>query len=399
MASFVKRLFSSALRRARAAEAAGQLEQAAVAYAEAGEPAHVVRLHRVRANQMRDPWARIEILRLAQSLSDPARDPLTHREVSLELARALVDWVEASNVLDRRDKALLEEAARLFTDGEEHEAAGDTWARMGHRARAAEAYTRAGCIEKLEEALEHEETHRDARQRSTTLVDDFRLAESHGFFLDARKALAAALAAEPNSVALRELHTRFSRRLPAQGCVRLVATDGSGTVVLTAGSAPLTLGRDESASVALLAPGVSRLHAQLVRGQGDVILVEDLGSRHGTFVDGLACAPVQPLAAPQGELRLGERCELRYVRHAGAVELVPQVAAARNTAWVWGERWQGHAAAAAPAELGFELTEGFWHVVPCEGLRVDGEPFRHPVLLRLEARLELPSGRVLEVRH
>lgn len=48
---------------------------------------------------------------------------------------------------------------------------------------------------------------------------------------------------------------------------------------------PLLLGRSEQADVQVLVEGVSRLHARLLRDRSDWV-VEDLGSRNGTLVNG-----------------------------------------------------------------------------------------------------------------
>ena len=58
------------------------------------------------------------------------------------------------------------------------------------------------------------------------------------------------------------------------------------------------VGRDEAASVRLDDPMVSRRHARILVS-GSVALVEDLGSKNGTFIDG------QPIAAGPMPLRNG----------------------------------------------------------------------------------------------
>ncbi len=79
---------------------------------------------------------------------------------------------------------------------------------------------------------------------------------------------------------------------------RIVCTQG--TLVGTTFSLEadmLTVGREEGNTIALTQePTVSRRHAQFIR-QGDTVLVEDLGSTNGTFVNGVrisAPTPVRP---------------------------------------------------------------------------------------------------------
>lgn len=76
---------------------------------------------------------------------------------------------------------------------------------------------------------------------------------------------------------------------------------------LTAGERRLSLvtgenivGRDEAANVRLDDPGVSRRHARILVG-GSGALIEDLGSKNGTFIDG------RPVAASPVPLRNGIR--------------------------------------------------------------------------------------------
>ncbi|RMG12221.1 MAG: FHA domain-containing protein, partial [Deltaproteobacteria bacterium] len=71
---------------------------------------------------------------------------------------------------------------------------------------------------------------------------------------------------------------------------------------------PVRIGRAEDSILPLRDPGVSRHHARISVEAGRFVL-EDLGSRNGTFVDGLLLGA--PLTV-EGALRigLGERCEI-----------------------------------------------------------------------------------------
>ncbi len=91
---------------------------------------------------------------------------------------------------------------------------------------------------------------------------------------------------------------------------------------------PLEIGRDQSTDVALDDEQASRRHAR-VSAQGDLALLEDLGSTNGTFVNG------QPIEGPR-VLRPGDRIrvgltviELRTAQEVqsqpSAVLPVPQV--------------------------------------------------------------------------
>ena len=67
--------------------------------------------------------------------------------------------------------------------------------------------------------------------------------------------------------------------------VWLVVQDGPGTGAQHPVDADVTIGRDESADLQLPDKAVSRRHAAL-RIEGETAVVEDLGSRNGTFVNG-----------------------------------------------------------------------------------------------------------------
>ena len=70
--------------------------------------------------------------------------------------------------------------------------------------------------------------------------------------------------------------------------------------------AELQVGR-AAAGVGSLAgdPELSRTHARFTRGAGGELVVEDLGSTNGTFVNGARVAGVQPLQAGD-QVRVGQ---------------------------------------------------------------------------------------------
>lgn len=68
---------------------------------------------------------------------------------------------------------------------------------------------------------------------------------------------------------------------------RLVMTQGPEPgQTFTLDRDTLTIGRDPTSEVVIVDAQVSRQHARLVR-QGNVVLLEDLGSTNGTFVNGV----------------------------------------------------------------------------------------------------------------
>jgi pSer/pThr/pTyr-binding forkhead associated (FHA) protein len=72
-----------------------------------------------------------------------------------------------------------------------------------------------------------------------------------------------------------------------------------------------TLGRGESADIRLEDPFASAHHARIER-QGDVLVIEDLGSTNGTFLNGEQLSGPQPLH-PGDRIRIGDH-EFSYVQ-------------------------------------------------------------------------------------
>jgi predicted component of type VI protein secretion system len=108
--------------------------------------------------------------------------------------------------------------------------------------------------------------------------------------------------------------------------LEIVEGDEAGRQAALTG--PIEIGRDASSTLALQDEQMSRRHAR-VSAQGDLAIVEDLGSTNGTYVN------EQPIEGPR-ELRVGDRfrvgltvLELRTAqeveRQPSAVQPVPQV--------------------------------------------------------------------------
>ena len=82
------------------------------------------------------------------------------------------------------------------------------------------------------------------------------------------------------------------------------------------------LGRDPTSTVHLLDAQVSRRHAIITAGEGQV-LVEDLGSSNGTFVDGIRIGEETEIA-PGARLKVGQSVlELRQPEPIGDIEDLP----------------------------------------------------------------------------
>lgn len=97
--------------------------------------------------------------------------------------------------------------------------------------------------------------------------------------------------------------------------MRLIVIEGVdlGTVFVFADAAKV-LGRAKEADIRLKGRGVSRRHARLVRAFTGEVLVVDLGSANGTFVNDQAITTTMLRAGDR--LRLGFDVVLQVERHA-----------------------------------------------------------------------------------
>ncbi len=84
-------------------------------------------------------------------------------------------------------------------------------------------------------------------------------------------------------------------------------------------SLPFRIGRRWDLSLALPSPAVSWEHAEIVEAAGDGLRIRDLGSRHGTFVNGRRIDGEAPVA--EGDVLHFAGIELRVGRFASEAEL------------------------------------------------------------------------------
>ncbi len=96
----------------------------------------------------------------------------------------------------------------------------------------------------------------------------------------------------------------------------LVSPTGDRRFVLPEGST-LVLGRDTTCDLPILDPGVSRRHAD-VRVDGEVLVLQDLSSRNGTWLNGKRIG--------KGQARVGDLISFGPVELAVVEEVAPRVA-------------------------------------------------------------------------
>jgi predicted component of type VI protein secretion system len=157
-------------------------------------------------------------------------------------------------------------------------------------------------------------------------------------------------------------------------------TDGS-RLVMKVGPQPgqtflldqelLTLGRDPSSEIVINDPQVSRQHAR-IKCQGNLTVIEDVGSTNGTFVNGMRLTGPHTLA--DGDtISLGDAVSLTY--HAGGIATTeplggrPTAIQAPSTYVPQPEPPPPYSPAPSPAEPQVDETPGkTWLLVGCVSL-------------------------------
>jgi len=316
--TFLKRVFSSDYRRGLAAEASGDYAAAARAYALAGERAKVAEMHLLAAERAGGAEARLAQLRTGIRWADEEDE--AGRTVRRRLARALLDHVRQTGVLSDSDRSLLHEAAVLFAGAGDYAGAGECHELAGDELLAAEAYQRAGEVERLEAVLGREESRRlrDGRQRDA--YAEYQLHLASGARDRARAALAGAIGAVtgPDDRNLRGLLEALDARMLVDARVTLRA-GGATTTYL--GAFPIAVGRDPGCRLALRDPGISRRHAE-IHELGGRFRLRDAGSRNGTRLGGLRLEEGGELPLDgEGDLGLGDHCGLRFRAEPGVLRI------------------------------------------------------------------------------
>jgi pSer/pThr/pTyr-binding forkhead associated (FHA) protein len=157
----------------------------------------------------------------------------------------------------------------------------------------------------------------------------------------------------------------FSTKRPPEARAVHCLTAVQGVVVgrsLAVTSEPLVLGRDPSRPFHLPDAEVSRSHCE-VRLAGDVVLVRDLGSTNGTFVDGRRAT---------GERALPPSSRLHVGRHVFRHDLLaPEEVARQEQLSRELERARRYVEALIPAPLQAGPVRTAWCFVPCSVLGGD----------------------------
>jgi hypothetical protein len=215
-------------------------------------------------------------------------------------------------------RAILMEAARALEEADQGAVAGEIYERLGMLRRAARAYERAGAITQLEYVLGLLDRHEQIDQSIQAALQNV-----DGALRGGSRLLALSLLQEhlyhhragfaptqgPGAVAragLVQRHGSLEAALPRGS--RLCLRWPGGTTRLLLGP-QLRIGRAPDVELSLPGAGLSREHVALrieAGAQGLAIAAVDLGSKAGSFWQGEALEPGEPLPLLEpGELGLG----------------------------------------------------------------------------------------------
>jgi hypothetical protein len=316
--SFLRRLFSSDFRRARAAEGAGEYADAARFYALAGEDAKVAAMHLARAERAKD--LADEIAALRDALRWAKTDPEVLVSVHKRLGGALVRRAQAEGVETERDREQLREAAMSLEEAGDFRGSGEAWELLGSDDDAARAYGKGGLVDKMEVALARDEKRHRSARRVKGAFEEYELHLAGGDRESAWSALKLAVEAAESKGEYRRLLDDLETRRLTRGVVSLRRKAG-GQVTVLATAPRVSLGRDPSCDVPLRSGGVSRTHAEIRRDdESGRFFLRDADSKHGTCVAGLPVIGEVPLE-DSGRFTLGPDCEIAWTRQADALEL------------------------------------------------------------------------------
>jgi pSer/pThr/pTyr-binding forkhead associated (FHA) protein len=318
--TFFKRMFSADYRRGVAAEAAGDYAEAARAYALAGERARVAEMHLLRAERAPSPAAKLHELRAAVRWADPEEPE--GRQARRRVARALFTWARTSSLISEAERQVVRDAASLFAETGDLTGAGECHEFIGDELAAADAYQRAGDVDKLEAVLQREELRRRRENRIRDDYEEYRLALAGGERDRALEAIRGCVEAplpkegSPEQMRERGSYARLEEELRARLITSSVLTLRSSASTGSSerryvGAFPLTLGREAGCQVTLRDAGISRQHAAIAF-DGERFSVRDLGSKNGTTLAGVRIAGALPLMS-EGQIGLGDHCVIGFV--------------------------------------------------------------------------------------
>jgi tetratricopeptide (TPR) repeat protein len=387
-------MLSADYRAALAAEASGNVEAAAERYGLAGDREGAVRMHLARAQRAGDRNAEIAALR--DALHWAGDDPPLRRMAAGALGRSLHARAEAEGVATARDRERLREAAAMLVAGGEYRLAGEIHEKLGDYTAAAGAYSAGGLIERVEEALGHDdERHRKERERRDAYAG-YETQMRVGRRDDARAELLRCIQAATDAGDYRRLLDDLESRLLTGGRVELRRRQGRP--VIACGAPLIAIGRDALCDLPLRTGGISRRHAEIEVSGGGHFALRDAGSRNGTALAGLPIAGKVPLS-DTGSFDLGDdtRIDFRIADHV----LVLTVASGLDRGATLLAAAEGEVVDLGPAGIGgdvlFQRGRPWLSTGASGTLTLGGEPIRHGRVQLVRGDRVVVDGEELEV--
>ncbi len=312
-------MFSSALREAEQAEAAGNMDLAAERYALAGNRDGAVRMHMARAARASDRTGELAALR--DALQWAGEDVELRATAAAALGRALWAAAKAEGIATERDRVRVREAAELMVQGREWGRAGEALESINDFAGAAHAYSAGGLVEKLERAigLDDQESLRERTEKNAlaSYQTNLEIGQRDQACADLRTAIANSEHPQPHRRLLQDLETK----LLTGG--RLVLRSGPRTAYVVCGNPRVVFGRDPLCDVVLGAGGVSRQHGEIrstTTDGGTTFSIADLESRNGSRLAGLPLLATAELAT-QGQVDFGDEAQFEFGREGDLMGL------------------------------------------------------------------------------
>ncbi len=379
--SWLKRIFDSRHRRARAAEGAGQWRRAASLWAEAGEPDRAADALIHLAERDGDLEVRLEAwhdaLRWLPEEEDERRD-----EIGRRMGTAVLEDARLRGATSAEEKRRLADAASRLERLDLAAEAAEAFGILGRRDDQARCLQLAGDVERLEALLSHTNEVDQRQNDLRRCLADYENALRYGARLEARAALREAARIAPDERSVTEMLRRLESRMPPRARVRLSV---SGERVSFVGHLPAVVGRGDEVAIRVRGTSVSRRHAEVALDDG-ALVIRDLDSRNGTLVRGLPVAGAIELTG-QTLVGLGDDVTLEVTPEADRLTIEVRGGFDRGQRIVVGEgalRLEGLA-----ASLTFEQG---WAVLTADegvGLELEGQTCALPVHLLVEDRLSV----------
>jgi tetratricopeptide (TPR) repeat protein len=297
---------ATALSQARAAELRGDLVQAAALFAVAGCPDEAARVTVLRGDHEPRPSARVALY--AEAVSTASEASAVSAEARFKHASTVVAAASGAPLTEERRHDLFQAAVDLEALGQ-NERAAEAYARAGDIDRQARALEHAGSVEKLDELLDGEHSREVLARRRRNAREEFGVLVAGGA---RREATAFAIASGDEALA-RYGQALYARR--ATGCSLHAVVHGRQATLLlgesvVVGRAPEDVrGGPPRGRIVVPSAALSRAHLAIAR-EGGVVVVRDLGSRFGTSRAGVPLNGDVPVAGGI-ELQLGGQVELR----------------------------------------------------------------------------------------